>query len=129
MRLRIYIAGPYAKRKELREVAEKIIAAGHTVTSQWLWLKDHEVESKDTALNDLMHINDSTVFLAMTEPKGSEYSTGGRHFEAGWAYSRYVNRRLSSLCMIGPLENTFYHLKEWQRFYNVDDFLAKIGAK
>ena len=126
--MRIYVAGPYAKRLELQAVANRIAEEGHDVTSEWLWSDDRASESSKTAAADLIDINTSDVFLAMTEPPESNYSSGGRHFEAGWAYQLLVcGEAMKHLCFIGPRENVFYHLQSWRRCRDVDDFLAYLA--
>lgn len=107
--LKLYLAGRYGRRLELRAYAEQLRAIGHTVTSRWLDC-EHEAfddaptreQMLDWAEDDTSDINDADVFVAFTEAPDSQYGRGGRHVEFGYALAmgKYTVR-------IGPVENIF----------------------
>lgn len=45
--MKIYLAGPWVRRPEVREIAKQLEAAGHTITSRWLY--EHHGDPNDSA--------------------------------------------------------------------------------
>ena len=121
MSRRVYIAGPYDLLEQLKEEAEKIRKAGHTVVSQWLYDSDRAADCGWTAVKNLEELKKADVFLAYTQPPDTPYSSGGRHFEAGYAARLYQDEVVDYLCYIGPRENVFYHL--FVDLSSTEDFL------
>lgn len=123
--MRLYVAGKYGRRAELQLVAERLRGIGVEVTSRWLegssgvGVHDH-APPMDCALEDLQDIDRSDGLLLFTELPDAGYMTGGRHFEAGYAYGRGLR-----LWLVGPAENVFYHRPDVQRFKTVDDWLEQ----
>lgn len=127
--MRIYLAGRYGRRLELRAYAERLRALGHEITSRWL---DGEHEAFDAtptreqmiewSYDDISDICDADVLIAFTEPPTSEYSRGGRHVEFGYALAKGM-----FLARVGPVENIFY---SWCNagFGTADDFFAAVES-
>ena len=127
--MRIYISGPWAKRSELGLFGALLNARGHTVTSEWLW--DPFPETQDpwkAATGDLSDLFRADMFVAVTEPTPTPHSSGGRHFEAGFAYGLHEEGALTYLVRIGPAENIFYTLPVWRPYCTFMDFLGALRS-
>lgn len=85
--MRIYIAGSWNQKDALNDIAQQVRVLDHIVTSTWLTEEgvEHEEWVKGTrsiALRDLVDIQKADVVIVdVTVPS----STGGYHFEAGYA--------------------------------------------
>jgi len=122
---RVYIAGPFDKKEELREIAEKVQQEGHSIASKWLWRDETDMTLEEVAKVDIMDVAMCNVFVACTEPPGSGYSTGGRHFEAGWIYNN-IRAERQELYLLGPAENIFYNLPGWEKVDSIEDLLSRL---
>ena len=119
---KIYLAGRYSLRSELKAVADGLRLEGHVVTSRWLE-GGHELtpeqmaveEASDSmppsaqvfALEDREDVRDCNTLVAFTEAPGARYSRGGRHVELGMAIG--WGKRV---IVVGPAENIFHTLPQ-----------------
>jgi nucleoside 2-deoxyribosyltransferase len=104
--LKIYIAAKYARRYELRLVAEQLREMGHECTSQWI---DNGEESKgqtDAALMDIADVMRADAVLFIAEPYRSQNTGGGRYFELGYAYA---SGKAIYIVQPGELFETVFH--------------------
>jgi nucleoside 2-deoxyribosyltransferase len=127
--MRIYLAGRYSRRNELRDYADTLRRHGHTVTSRWLdedkpldgALTDQTDEwLAQTAAYDLYYIDSADVLLFFSEDPLVGIPRGGRHVEFGYALGRgkWIN-------VIGPMENVFHYYKGMIKHYDsFESFLA-----
>ncbi len=83
----IYIAAKYAKRFELKPLAEKIQEMGIEVTSTWIWRGEEGKDIRDAALMDVADVRRADGLVFIGEPQASENRGGGRWFEFGLAYA------------------------------------------
>src|ERR1700733_253512 len=89
---RVYLAGRFERRPELRAFAEELSGAGWEVTSSWLFV-DSEVRdglhrggrAAELAEMDLRDVRRSDVCVSFTEDGSGPLGRGGRHFELGVA--------------------------------------------
>lgn len=111
----IYLAARYRRHPEMQTIAREIAAAGHVVTSRWIW-GDHEYlpgvtqERERTwyASEDRADLTVADTVISFTEHPGVESrGRGGRHVEFGMALA--LGKRL---IVIGPRENVFHCLPE-----------------
>ena len=130
--MKIYLMARYGRRLEMLAVAEELEALGHTVTSRWIRgahelddnLLNTDPEFRDRegarfAQDDLHDIWAAAWYIAFTEEPGpvAGRGRGGRHFEAGIAYANYLSYvPRPRLILVGPRENVFYCLTDWERF-------------
>ena len=128
MKESLYIAGRYSRRDEFRQVRDKLIKRGYSVTSRWL--------NEDKPLNgcmgqetsewyyrtqavDLVDIFDASAVLFFAEDPKQQPPRGGRHVEFGYALGL-----LKPIYVIGPHENVFHFNPLVVHFNSLEDFLA-----
>lgn len=129
--MRLYLAGPWPRREEIRGYAKELRALGIEVTSRWLndgIAEEGDLESppylqRQYALIDLLDIEAANALVAFTEANGSECHTGGRHIEAGYAIAK---RKI--VIVVGPLENVFYHLPQIRHFNTFDELKEHLSV-
>lgn len=115
--MKVYIAGPWVRRPEVREAAKKLEAAGHEVTSRWLY--EHEGNPNDSsgllnpdsyireqALDDVADVLRADVFIILNLQKSE-----GKAFEMGVAYMASkpiicVGQRFNIFCTFGRTVDT-----------------------
>jgi len=90
--MKVYLAGSWSARDDLRLASESLTKSGIFVTSRWLHQSGGDIDPLDSpgpaisaALNDLEDIESSDIFLLYT---GRESTTGGFHVELGYALAR-----------------------------------------
>lgn len=118
--MRVYVAGRYAERALLRELAQALGRRGHEVVSRWL--TEHTAvrmgdigQARDYALEDLLDIQRADLFVLV----GSRPSqSGGRHVEFGYALA--LGKRM---CVIGKRHNIFHCLPQVKVFASTQDFM------
>lgn len=115
---KFYLAGSYARREELAGYARELKYHGHEVTASWLDGSHNEGVGGDDeyAHEDLADIRDCEVFVLFTDNYAT--ATGGKDFEAGFAYAHGKRHVL-----IGERRNVFHHLTSFRVFATVEDFL------
>ena len=134
--MKVYLAGRYSRKEELKGYADQIRAAGHEVTSRWLQ-GDHQVrEASDAetdsvsvpvdgrpyALDDFEDLGLSDVVVSFTEtPRKGGDSRGGRHVEFGLALA-WDKRVL----VVGPRENVFHTLPQVLHFWEWGQEVVEI---
>jgi hypothetical protein len=124
------------------QVASDLEAMGHDVASRWvrrsLDLQDAEAtveERRAWADDDIMDIMTSNCAIAFTEDPVSPYARGGRHVEAGIALARRTMDDFKQLDLpmrlicVGPRENVFYCLPDWEHFRDWPACRAALEAE
>ena len=131
--MKIYIAGQYWRRDELKGLALKLEAMGIEVTSRWLNEKEpldggmnHKPGAwyRETAIVDLEDIDRADGILLFSEDPNEGVPRGGRHVEFGYAIG--TNKALH---VIGPWENIFHFLPAVKHYDDIYDFATKVGAQ
>ena len=119
---RVYLAGRYSRREELRTHAAELELAGHTVTSRWLVGHD-ELDDALCAIVDYSDISRAQVLVSFGEAPRTR-TRGGRHVEFGIALAKglYVFH-------VGPREHVFHHLAEvaWFEYWS-PRVIAYVGS-
>jgi nucleoside 2-deoxyribosyltransferase len=109
--IRVYLAGRYARRSELRTVAEELRDHGYEVTSRWLF-EDASIpegvlapqgRALEVAEMDFEDVRCSDMCIAFTEHRDSPQGKGGRHTELGVALALDQD-----VILIGPREHVFH---------------------
>lgn len=126
--MNIYIAGRYSRRDEFRQVRDKLIKRGHTVTSRWLdeneplnsQMGQHSSEwYVATQCVDLTDVELADAILFFAEDPLVGTPRGGRHVEFGFALG--LGQRIH---VIGPKENVFHYNPMVTHYSSLEDFLA-----
>lgn len=115
--MKIYIAGPWLRRLEVRRAAQQLEAAGHTITSRWLykhegapgdfaglWSPDDYI--LEQAIDDVNDVLTADVFVMLNLEKSE-----GKAFEMGVAYMAgipiiCVGERFNIFCTLGTTVET-----------------------
>ncbi len=118
----IYIAAPYPCREEAQRWAKLLTEAGHLVTARWV--TNEGEDSKDPndqayyAKIDMEDIESAYSLVLMTGYRGDRSWTGGRHWEAGYAYAK--ERRI---IVVGPRESVFHHIPSVQQYDTIEEMI------
>jgi len=124
--MKVYLAARYSRRGEMCRHADKLIDAGHSVTSRWLIGHDHEWTGEvdevlsSFAIIDIIDVDRADVVISYTEPRRTPVTGGGRHVEFGYAYAKG-----KKLVIIGERENIFHHLPGTEFYASIEDWIAK----
>jgi nucleoside 2-deoxyribosyltransferase len=119
---KFYLAARFSRRAEFRDYRDALQSIGHVVTSSWLDIPEEDpTMAVKCAKQDIADIRAADCLIAFTEPERSPWTRGGRHWEAGFAFA--IGKRLM---LVGPVENIFYSLPEWQKFASFDDVLVEL---
>jgi len=126
---RVYLAGRFSRRDEFKTLADAIIAAGHEVTSRWLYSDDHHLKLDRgqlpavAAVRDLEDVRAATVCIAFTEEPESPQGRGGRHVELGAALALGIR-----VIVVGDPEHIFHLLPDVLQVDSADNALAALGG-
>jgi len=124
----IYIAARFSRRPEANELARKLQARGHTITSRWVkpdtnhvlpaGLSEQAADAERTrfAIEDVADVIAADWMISLMEEPRSN-GRGGRHVEFGMALARGCR-----VTIIGPRETVFHHLPSVEHFDNVAAF-------
>lgn len=131
MREKVYLAGRFSRRHEFRQFADALSAAGHEVTSSWLYSDDlhanlggfHSYSAASAAERDLADVRAATVCIAFTEEPERRQGRGGRHVEVGVAIAIGLK-----LIVVGDPEHIFHLLPDVQHVQAPEDALAVLGV-
>jgi hypothetical protein len=115
--------------------AEALQAAGHEVTSRWVFgahdvaipdedlsRPEHRAVAAAFALEDISDVDQAELLLAFTEPPLPFASRGGRHWEAGMACAWGM-----MIWIVGPRENVFYCLEDVHQFADFSAVLEDLA--
>lgn len=105
----IYIAGKVTARERLKAERERLRALGYRVSSSWIDLAgNYDVFPENLweaeAQRDIVEIFAADLLLLDTLDVSE---TGGREFEAGYAYARHI-----PFWLIGPKRQVFHSLAQ-----------------
>lgn len=117
--MKIYMAARYPRRFELQEEAKKLIAAGHEITSTWIYGQEEGMTYQEIALMDLADIDRADMVMSFTELGSPPHVRGGRHVEFGYGLAK------GKLCVtIGEWENVFHYTPGVVVYDTTEDFIA-----
>jgi nucleoside 2-deoxyribosyltransferase len=117
-----YLCSRFSRRAELQQCRAALKALGHVVTSSWIDIAEEDpTAAVKCAKQDIADIRAADTLIAFTDTERSPWTRGGRHYEAGFGFA--VGKRLM---LVGPVENIFYSLPEWQKFASFDDVLVEL---
>jgi nucleoside 2-deoxyribosyltransferase len=131
--MKVYLAGAFERREEMREVRNRLNAFGYTVTSRWIDILDDVnpigaadlkdevglMRANDFAIADLHDVYDADLVIMF-----SGGGRGGRHIEFGYAVALD-----KELIIVGERENVFHALSGVVCVPTVDDLYRHlVGA-
>lgn len=132
--MNIYLAARYSRRQALRQVASRLIDAGHRITSRWIESDPiagdpppdaRTVRRAGRAVEDWIDLLAADCVIAFTEEERSPLAgRGGRHVELGLALA--WNKRI---LVVGPRENVFCCLPWVEVFDHFDAALAALNGE
>ena len=112
--MRCYLAGRYAEKNRLNQLASQLRELGVSITSSWLE-EAHPPESKLKDIDrvklpkypqrDLDDIDAADILIFFSEDPDTATVRGGRHVEFGYALAKG-----KPILVVGPLENIFHYL-------------------
>lgn len=131
---KVYLAGRYGRREELKGYADELEDYGIISTATWL-LGGHDEPYEgmtedefrtECAEVDLADIDEADMLIAFTEPRvdNVSYTRGGRHVELGYAIAQS-----KEIHIIGPRENVFCHLEQlhvWESWKQFMDSFVRV---
>lgn len=120
--MKVYLAAPYAEMKLMRGWAEKLARAGHICTAKWIRGDEEGVSLNAAAQMDLDDIDEADVVISLTLPKGTMFSSGGRHVEFGYGLAKGK----SMIIICADRENVFHHLARVRRFDSIDEAIGYL---
>ena len=109
--MKIYVAGSFDHRRELRDLRQNLVEDGHVVLSAWIDLEDAFPPLAVCAHMDLMGVEASDALLLVT----GGLSSGGQHTEFGYALAQ---KKLMTI--LGEQGNPFHHLPGVYVFDSMD---------
>lgn len=119
--MKLYLAAMYQHMDQINKERVKFIMAGHIVTSRWLDGTEDHMSLAEAAAMDLDDIDAADALVSYTLPKGTMFSSGGRHVEFGYAIAR--DKRLFT---IGEVENIFHNLGTVTVLSSTEELIALL---
>ena len=112
--MKIYIAGAFEAQQRLRNIRDRVVTIGHTVTSTWHdQLKEDGVKSNWPILGkkDKAEVLLCEFLFLDTLDKTDRKGYGAREFELGYAegMGKFVVR-------VGPIRHIFHTQPDWAFF-------------
>lgn len=108
--MKIYIAASFLRINEARRLRERLIAAGHIVTSRWIDAEGATTEYVHSdpamaqyALKDCEDVYEGEALVCITGDAPEQRTRGGKHSEFGGAL--FIGKRIF---LLGPREQIFH---------------------
>lgn len=136
--MKIYLAARYSRYPEMQQVAQRLRALGHSVTSRWIQgthqYRGDETPEQKLALRrrwaeiDFADLIQAELLLSFTEDESTlppeSRSRGGRHVKFGIAMGRMLR-----LWIVGPRKNVFHCIDDVRQFDTLDQALAALSVE
>ena len=120
--MKIYLAAPYGKMNLMQKWEQRLVAAGHECTAKWIRGDEENMTLANAAQMDLDDIDAADVVISYVLPKGTMFSSGGRHVEFGYALARDK----IVVCVGNGPENVFHNLPQVVIVENFEAALAYL---
>jgi len=117
--MKIYIAARFERQIEARNYAVLLEAAGHIITSRWLYVSN-AADLAVEAAHDLEDVDAADALIFLSESPETAWRRGSRCVEYGYALARGKRLRI-----IGPRENIFHWLLPDAAFFLSIDALVE----
>lgn len=122
--MKIYLADKYAHKTKMRGVRDRLLSAGHEVTSHWIDEGDHEDVEENLpvfARRDIDDLLRADLLVAFSYPRGAQSTGGGRHVEFGVALHAG-----KPIIVVGPKGEHIFHYMPGVRFVYVMDLIELL---
>ena len=129
-----YLIARYSRHIEMQDIANRLMTAGHVITSRWIW-GGHELPAKDCegtrtlrdferrfAEEDIHDLQQATCCVAFSEQL-RQPTRGGRHVELGMAIA--LKKRI---IVVGGSEHVFHALAQIEHVSNLSALLRQMQA-
>lgn len=122
--MKIYVAGTFQDRKELRQEALTLWELGHEIVGTWLNEvarlpeMDHNTFHKKLAIKDIAEVKAANLIIL-----DNRRSSGGKNCEWGVGLGEFQNKLL---WLIGEPSNVFHQLADKQ-FVDWDGVRQELG--
>lgn len=143
--MRVYLAGAYKRRAELKEIAADLRASGIEITSTWLDAEDTDLSpenQKIMACRDVIDIHNANIIVRFSdtpellrdklawEPGADpRLVSGARHFEMGFVYGmNWLTPGRRKLFVVGGPQNVFDYLDEVTHVADVEELKEKLTS-
>jgi hypothetical protein len=132
----IYLAARYSRHPEMQEVARRLTALGHTVTSRWIWgnhqcnddeLLNEPSRARELAREDLFDLTIANIFVLFTDPVRTA-TRGGKQVELGYAFGLQYNGDEMRVIIVGQPENVFQLLPDVEQVPDVEALYGLLEA-
>lgn len=147
--MKIYLAGPFRCKNELKPYADKIRKLGHEIVSTWLesgedWTQEDN-DGEFYANKDLQEIKECEVFVLYNPPNEEVVTrlafalqvydktplkvlrnsgvTGGKDVEFGYALA--LGKRVIGISESGPV-NVFQKFSKVKMYYSLEELLKEL---
>lgn len=118
--MRIYLAGPWARRDEVRDMRNHIhaMAPEVEVTSRWIdhVVTNEEHEQRNEAANDIYDLEHCEAVVVANLEKSE-----GKSFEQGYAFKAGL-----PIIIIGERSHVFHHMPSMLVVANVDQAISAL---
>ena len=128
--MKVYLAAKYGQMMEMRDVRDRLVAAGHEVTSQWIDGKEEsdagatDATMEAAARMDIEDVLRADVLVAFSQERGTLHTGGGRHVEFGVAVGEGID-----VLVVGPKgEHVFHYLGGVEHVPDIDALLARLDS-
>ncbi len=132
--MKFYIASRFTRKKEVREIIEKLKKLGHIITRNWTIheetypFHEHAKLSKKYSEEDIDGIRECEIFIALHDDTAG---STGMHTEIGAAIALNIEKGMPKIYVVGIEDSKsmfFYHPCVNLR-KKVDDVLKDISER
>jgi nucleoside 2-deoxyribosyltransferase len=117
--MKVYVAAPWVRKAEARQVANTLLSEGHDVISRWLWLhgdSDDPVTLANEAQNDIDDLDAADVLLLVNLEQSE-----GKAVETGVMLAQG-----KPVVVIGGRSNIFHHLPRIHHVHTIDQAINRL---
>jgi hypothetical protein len=112
----------------MAEIGRSLEAAGHTITSSWIFADDHALDRSTIAKRDMEQCAAGDTIVLFTEPRNRrQREHGGRFVEFGMMLGWKSIGWDKTLIIVGEAENVFCELQCCVRVADVDSLIAYLA--
>lgn len=110
--MKVYIAAPFSRREEVKELQKKFIELGYEISADWTLhrpiqpYKENQDTARVYAKEDMAGVIESDVFILL--PEGGENSNGHK-IEFGAALASNLLRGKPIIYVVGDFSRTIFN--------------------
>lgn len=126
--MKIYLADKFGHKMKMRSVRERLTAAGHEVTAQWVYVEeglDTDATEEKLISYAKMDVDDvlrADLLVAFSYKRGVPSTGGGRHVEFGVAIQAG-----KPIIVVGPKgEHIFHYMPNVRHVDTVEELIEVL---